>query len=83
MRLSAIAMNQWALFNGWCLTHEFKPLKADFADFCDVAYYWMSRNLDEAEQAKLDEMLSTPPDGKTEEAPGWSREEQMAAFNAF
>jgi hypothetical protein len=76
-------MEHWALFNGWCLTHGFPPLKSDFADFCDVVYYWLSRNADEAEQAKLDEVLGTPPAGEIAEAPGWSREEQMAAFNAF
>lgn len=83
MRLTAIAVNQWALFNGWCLTHGFKPLKSDFADFLDVVYYWLSRSADEAEQAKLDQTLSTPPAGETAEAPGWSREEQLAAFMAF
>ena len=60
-----------------------RPLKLDFADFCDLVYYWMSRNADEAEQAKLDEALAMPPAGETADAPGWSREEKMAAFNAF
>jgi hypothetical protein len=46
-------------------------------------YYWASRNADEADQAKLDEVLGTPPPGEIAEAPGWSREEQMAAFEAF
>jgi hypothetical protein len=83
VRLLAIATNNWWLFNGYCQVNGFNPFKSDFADFCDVAYYWMSRNLDEAEQAKLDEMLGTPPLGDISDAPGWSVEEQMDAFNAF
>jgi hypothetical protein len=71
------------MFNGWALTHGVKPLKLDIADFCDVVYYWASRNADEADQAKLDEVLGKPPPGENAEAPGWSREEQMAAFEAF
>lgn len=60
-----------------------KPLQLSPADFCDLVYYWMARNADEKERAKLDEALGAPPEGEVGDAPGWSREEQMAAFNAF
>lgn len=76
-------MEYWATFNGWCLSNGTRPLKLGFADFCDLVYFWASRHADEAERAKLDETLGKPPAGENVEAPGWSREEQMAAFNAF
>lgn len=77
-------MQYWTTFNGWCLTRSVRALDLDFADFCDLVYYWASRHADEAERAKLDEVLGDPPKGEAvAEKPGWSREEQMAAFNSF
>jgi hypothetical protein len=78
-----LAVRNWDMFNGWCVHSGVRPLKLDYADFCDLVYYWASRNATEAEQAKLDEYLGDPPEGEEAEAPGWSYEEQMAAFNSF
>lgn len=77
------AFGNWAVFNGWCVSRRVRPLRLELADFCDLVYYWLSRNADADEQAKLDEVIGTPPAGEDGEAPGWSREETMAAFNAF
>lgn len=87
----SVAIAHWASFNGWCHTHGVKPLEIDLADLCDVTYYWLTRNADEEEKAKIDETLSTAPQGVTGvraggddyEAPGWSVEDQMDAWAAF
>lgn len=77
-------MEHWAFFNGWCVANGVKPLKLSMADFCDLVYYWASRHASEEEQAKLDETIGEPPEGEEgAETPGWSREEQLAAFYAF
>jgi hypothetical protein len=82
-RLVLFAMENWVLFNGWAISQGVRPLRLRIDDFCDLVYYWAARNADEADQAKLDEILGTPPEGQEGDAPGWSREEQLAAFHAF
>lgn len=77
------------MFNGWCVSNGVHPFKLDWADYCDLAYFWLAQHADDESLQKFDEIVGTPPENETSEeaatyeAPGWSREEQMAAFMAF
>ncbi len=80
-------MTNWRMFNGWSCSRGVSPIDLRYSDFCDLVYFWLSENKDKKEQDELDTALETPPASEIQsveyDAPGWSREEQMAAFDAW
>lgn len=77
------ALGEWAWFNGWCLSEVGCPARElEFADLCDLIYYWLVKDCDTKDRTRLDFDLSIPPANTVPEAddPMWSEEAEMAAF---
>jgi hypothetical protein len=88
-RLFDLAQSAWATFDGWCASRDIDPLELPPDRFCNLTYYWATRNASsEADLGKFDRRLWLPDKEETQakgvpkESP-WSAENETSAFKAL
>lgn len=80
----------WTSFNGWAVAQGLDILELPLDSLLDLVYYWLTKDAEEDDVAKLDSQLWLPPTktrkGKSVTAPKnspWSDEATLASFSNF
>jgi len=84
-RLIATAGARWPDFDGWAASRAVDPIALPLDRFCNLVYYWLTRNANEQRRASIDEHLDRLPAGETRQtaAPdAWSSDAELAAFDS-
>lgn len=81
-----IAITHWAVFDGWCASRNVDSLELPIDRFCNLVYYWVTRNMKEDDRDGFDRRLSRPvagtgAQGIREASGAWSRESELAQFS--
>lgn len=84
-RTLATALDYWPSFNGWCISQGVDCQELHPADFCDLVYYWLSKDLEAKERHRLDMDLTTPPANiaPSEDDPMWSDDALLASWGGL
>lgn len=62
IRLLHLALDHWASFHGRNVGQGIDDVSLDLNEFCDLVYWWATRNGSEEDTAKLDqELWKIPP----------------------
>ena len=83
-----VALAHWSRFDGWCAARNVDPLALSVERFCNLVYYWATRNLKPDDVEKFDAALAAPPSGdqpseQVSHASGaWSRDAELALFKS-
>lgn len=83
-RLVNTVAQHWAVFDGWLASRNIEPMGMPPDRFLALAYYWLTRNAEEAEVRKFDTKLWMPPKGvKAAPESPWSPEAETSAFKSL
>lgn len=84
VRLCALALDNWAILDGWAASRNMPPLKEmPLQRFANFVYWWATRNADEKEMRQFDIRLWRPPVGVVPMSGPWSAEAETAAFSSL
>lgn len=71
----------WVQFDGWCAARGVDPSDLTIDRFCNLVYYWATRNMDEEKVTDFEARMTAgvgAPEGRLSRV--WSRDEELAQF---